>query len=59
MEMIDLRALEDAVTVFYSSHSSEQAIAHDWLTKVQNSPQAWSFVWDLMGPGKVSISKKY
>lgn len=54
MDVIDLRALEEAVTVFYRSCSTEQAKAHEWLTKVQNSPQAWSFAWDLMAPDKVS-----
>lgn len=55
MDVIDLRALEEAVTVFYRSCSTEQAVAHEWLTKVQNSPQAWSFAWDLMAQDKVSF----
>lgn len=61
---IDIKTLEEAVTVFYRSGSQQQSAAHDWLTKVQLSPQAWSFVWDLMQLGKVTplfklqISKK-
>lgn len=54
MEPIDVRALEEAVGVFYTSGSVQHAQAHDWLTKVQTSPQAWSFVWDLMKPEKVN-----
>lgn len=61
---IDIRALEEAVVVFYRSNSAEQAAAHEWLTRVQCSRQAWSFVWDLMAPNKVSeisliFSKKF
>lgn len=51
---IDIKTLEEAVTVFYRSGSQQQSAAHDWLTKVQLSPQAWSFVWDLMQLGKVT-----
>lgn len=53
MEPIDLRALEEAVIVFYRSGASQQAAAHEWLTKAQSSQQAWSFVWDLMQMNKV------
>ena len=31
---IDLTHLEEAVKLFYSSQATEQAQAHDWLTKV-------------------------
>lgn len=51
---IDVKTLEEAVTVFYRSGAQQQSAAHDWLTKAQLSPQAWSFVWDLMQLGKVS-----
>ncbi|XP_037040753.1 importin-13 [Bradysia coprophila] len=51
---IDIRALEEAVLIFYRSNSTEQAAAHDWLTRVQCSHQAWSFVWELMKPNKSS-----
>lgn len=54
MEPIDVRALESAVLVFYSSGASQHAAAHDWLTKAQTSPQAWSFVWELMKLDKVN-----
>lgn len=53
MEPIDLKRLEEAVILFYRSTSQEQAVTHDWLTKVQTSPQAWSFSWELMKPEKV------
>lgn len=53
MEAVDLRALEEAVIVFYRSGSSQQAAAHEWLTEVQTSKQAWSFTWDLMRLDKV------
>ncbi|XP_055905627.1 importin-13 [Eupeodes corollae] len=52
MEPIDIARLEEAVVVFYRSTSQEQAITHEWLTKAQASPQAWSFSWQLMQPGK-------
>lgn len=56
---IDIKSLEEAVTVFYRSGAQQQSNAHDWLTKAQLSPQAWSFVWDLMQLGKVTnIQKK-
>lgn len=51
---IDIKSLEEAVTVFYRSGAQQQSNAHDWLTKAQLSPQAWSFVWDLMQLGKVT-----
>lgn len=54
MEVVDVRALEEAVLVFYQSGSSQHAAAHEWLTKAQTSPQAWSFVWELMRLDKVS-----
>ncbi|CAD7092399.1 unnamed protein product [Hermetia illucens] len=52
MEPIDIKALEEAVVLFYRSTSNQQAVAHDWLTKAQSSTQAWSFSWDLMQLGK-------
>lgn len=54
---IDIKSLEEAVTVFYRSGAQQQSNAHDWLTKAQLSPQAWSFVWDLMQLGKVTKLK--
>lgn len=57
MELIDSKTLEEAVTLFYRSgpqtQASAQSAAHEWLTKAQCSPQAWSFVWDLMQLNKV------
>lgn len=50
---IDIKLLEEAVAVFYRSGTQQQSAAHDWLLKAQLSPQAWSFVWDLMQLGKV------
>lgn len=52
-QTIDIRALEEAVLIFYRSSSTEQAQAHDWLQRAQNHIQAWSFVWELMEPTKV------
>lgn len=52
-DVIDIRALEEAVILFYRSGSTQQAAAHEWLTKAQSSQQAWSFVWDLMRLDKV------
>lgn len=51
---IDIKTLEEAVTVFYRSGSQMQSAAHDWLTKAQLSPNAWSFVWELMQIEKVT-----
>lgn len=51
---IDIKTLEEAVTVFYRSGSQMQSAAHDWLTKAQVSPNAWSFVWELMQIEKVT-----
>ncbi|KAJ8920238.1 hypothetical protein NQ315_011899 [Exocentrus adspersus] len=47
--------LEKVVTLFYRSEAQQQqAEAHQWLTEAQNSPQAWSFVWELLSPQKSS-----
>nr|CAI5818240.1 unnamed protein product [Callosobruchus analis] len=46
--------LVKAVTLFYRSESHQQAEAHQWLTEAQNSPHAWSFVWELLSPLKSS-----
>lgn len=46
--------LEKAVSVFYRSEGIQQAEAHQWLSEAQNSPQAWSFVWDLLHPQRSS-----
>ncbi|KAF7279174.1 hypothetical protein GWI33_007585 [Rhynchophorus ferrugineus] len=44
--------LEQAVAIFYRAEANHQAEAHQWLTKAQNSSQAWSFVWELLNPQK-------
>lgn len=49
-----LENLEKAVTLFYRSEAGQQAEAHQWLTEAQSSPQAWSFVWELLHPSRVS-----
>lgn len=46
--------LERVVTLFYRSEAGQQAQAHQWLTEAQNSPHAWSFVWELLQPHKVT-----
>ncbi|RZC40401.1 importin-13, partial [Asbolus verrucosus] len=46
--------LEKAVTLFYRTEAGQQAEAHQWLTEAQNSPQAWSFVWELLSPHRNS-----
>ncbi|KAJ3642174.1 hypothetical protein Zmor_024983 [Zophobas morio] len=46
--------LEKAVTLFYRTEAGQQAEAHHWLTEAQNSPQAWSFVWELLSPHRNS-----
>lgn len=50
--------LEKAVTVFYRTEALQQAEAHQWLTEAQNSPHAWSFVWALLDPRRVSKLQK-
>lgn len=49
--------LEEAVAVFYRAEPNYQAQAHQWLSKAQNSVQAWSFVWELLDPQRVSNLK--
>ncbi|KAF5269678.1 hypothetical protein FQA39_LY08601 [Lamprigera yunnana] len=46
--------LEKAVMLFYKTETGQQAEAHQWLTEAQNSPQAWSFVWELLDPRRSS-----
>lgn len=57
MSDFDVRALEEAVTLFYSSGSQNQQQAHEFLQAAQVSTQAWSFAWELMQPNKVFILK--
>lgn len=46
--------LEYAVSVFYNGEQCERAKAHAWLTASQRVPEAWTFVWELLQPNKVS-----
>ncbi|XP_049782122.1 importin-13 [Schistocerca cancellata] len=46
--------VEKAVTVFYTSRTSDQAEAHRWLTEAQASTTAWKFVWELLDPSKLT-----
>lgn len=43
--------VEQAVLQFYQQSMVHPQI-HEWLTKAQISPQAWSFSWDLLGRQK-------
>lgn len=47
--------LEKVVTMFYRTEANQQAEAHLWLTEAQNSPAAWSFVWELLSHHRVLI----
>lgn len=51
--------LEKAVTLFYRTEAHQQAEAHQWLTEAQNSPLAWSFVWELLSPHRVILYFMY
>lgn len=46
--------LEKAVTLFYRSEAEQQEQAHQWLTEAQKSPEAWTFVWQLLQSHKVN-----
>lgn len=45
---MDIRQIEEAVLSFYRSGTQQQEDTHQWLQKIQESPQAWSFCWQLM-----------
>ncbi|XP_073976588.1 importin-13-like protein cdm [Rhodnius prolixus] len=49
---ITLENVERALAQFYHTNSTLQAEAHQWLTAVQCSPNAWAFVWDLLQPNR-------
>ncbi|XP_055593351.1 importin-13 [Uranotaenia lowii] len=52
---MDVRAIEEAVITFYrSGNQQQQGETHQWLQQIQESPQAWSFCWDLMQLNKPS-----
>lgn len=44
--------LEKAVSQFYQADAAVQAKAHQWLTAAQTTPEAWTFVWELLQPNK-------
>ncbi|XP_043263267.1 importin-13-like isoform X2 [Colletes gigas] len=41
--------VEQAVRQFYAEGNNE---VHSWLLRVQASPEAWTFVWELLDPSK-------
>ncbi|XP_066597929.1 importin-13 [Prorops nasuta] len=41
--------VEQAIKQFYATGNNE---IHNWLLQVQASPEAWEFVWLLLGPSK-------
>lgn len=43
-------AIEQVVKQFYAEGNKE---VHSWLLGVQASPEAWTFVWELLDPSKV------
>lgn len=43
-----------AVLQFYQQSMVHPQI-HEWLTKAQISPEAWSFSWELLGSQKVCV----
>ena len=42
--------IDQAVKQFYAEGNND---VHSWLLRVQSSPEAWTFVWELLGPSKV------
>lgn len=42
--------VDQAVKQFYADGNNE---VHTWLLRVQASPEAWTFVWELLDPSKV------
>ncbi|XP_065073711.1 importin-13 [Ochlerotatus camptorhynchus] len=51
---MDVRTIEEAVLAFYRSGNRQQEDTHQWLQQIQESPQAWSFCWELMQLNKPS-----
>ncbi|XP_047351104.1 importin-13 [Vespa velutina] len=41
--------VDQAIKQFYAAGNNE---AHTWLLQVQASPEAWTFVWQLLDPSK-------
>lgn len=42
--------IDQAVKQFYAEGNND---VHSWLLRVQASPEAWTFVWELLDPSKV------
>lgn len=42
--------IDQAVKQFYAEGNND---VHAWLLRVQASPEAWTFVWELLDPSKV------
>lgn len=42
--------IDQAVKQFYAEGNNE---VHSWLLWVQTSPEAWTFVWELLDSSKV------
>lgn len=42
--------VDQAVKQFYAQGNNE---VHTWLLQIQASPEAWTFVWELLDPSKV------
>lgn len=49
-----VEAVEDAINRFYAGGERD---LHNALLQFQASPQAWTLVWPLLGPTKVSITQ--
>lgn len=47
---------EQAVSQFYYTDAASQAQAHQWLFAAQSSPNAWSFIWELLQKERVSTA---
>ncbi|KAI5711514.1 hypothetical protein M8J75_001001 [Diaphorina citri] len=54
---ISVPNLEQAIFQFY--HSTQKEEAHDWLNRVQTSPQIWVLLWDLLHPEKASEAQYF
>ncbi|XP_076757498.1 importin-13-like protein cdm [Xylocopa sonorina] len=48
--------IDQAVKQFYAEGNNE---VHSWLLRVQASPEAWTFVWELLDPSKSREAQFY
>lgn len=53
MEKYSSSNIETAVTEFYKGHV---AGTQQWLKEAQMSPDAWTFIWELLQPTKVKYT---